>query len=142
MSKLFRAILIDPERQTVTNIETSGAPSEMRHLISCRGMDNWRLCDHKTGWDYAWVDEDGLKAGKPIHAFKFSNSPNPVAGRCIIIGVDKETGADADIKMSRDFARRNIDWLGLILPEVAWDETELEGGGTWTRSIVTYSKVK
>lgn len=140
MAKVFRAILIDPERRNVTVVETTGSHTETCHLVQAKGLDHFRIANHDKSWDYGWVDEQGLGRGHPIHAFKFSNGPDPKAGRCLIVGCDRETGDTVDVGMSRVFIRDHIEWLGLILPEVTWDETEVDGN-KYSRANITYSRV-
>lgn len=135
--KLFRAVLIDPELRIVTDIETTGTPTAMRELIHAGGLDHFRIADHDSSWDYGWVDEHGLSRGAPAHAFKFSVRKDPIAGRCILIGVDKNTGDTIDAKFNREILRAEIEWLGLIRPEVTWDHAE--DGST---AIVTYARVQ
>lgn len=138
MRKL-RALLIDPERCLVEvhDIEAGSVASRSYELLQCSGMDHFRLADHGTSWDYGWVDEHGLTHGEPIAAFLFSQRSEPVAGRCLIIGVDKNTGENTDARFPVNVLRESVEWLGLILPEVTWDHHD-----NVTRAIVTYSRVK
>jgi hypothetical protein len=95
----------------------------------------WTVYDHPT--DHPdWADDLGLMAAKPIHAFLLSNSKDPVAGKCLLVGSD-DRGETADAQMPLAFLREHVTWLGLILPEVTWDYHE-----TGQRAIVTYSRVK
>lgn len=135
--KTYRAILIDPAKCRIETIVSAGTHEAIRELIGAEALDHFRIADHGSSWDYGWVDDDGLLRGQPVHAFKFAIQPDPIAGRCVLIGVDKEGGDSTDAKFQIDFLRANIEWLGLILPEVTWDKTE-QG----SRAIVTYSRVQ
>jgi len=138
MTKQFRAIVIDPEKQIVDVVVTTGTHEDTRALVGASSLDNFRIADHPESFDYGWVDDTGLTRGQPIYAFKFNIRPdNPIAGRCLFIGADKETGATTDTKFPLDVLRDSIEWLGLIVPEVFWEETE-QG----SRAIVTYARVK
>ena len=138
MTKLFRAILIDPKRQTVDVVVTKGTHEDTRALVGASSLDNFRIAAHPESFDYGWVDDLGLSRGEPVYAFKFNIRPdNPIAGRCLLIGADKETGATADAKFPLDVLRESIVWLGRIIPEVFWEETE-QGA----RAIITYARAK
>jgi len=138
MTKRFRAVLIDPEMQSVKDVETNGSHEDTCALVCACGLDNFRIADHPKSFDYGWVDDTGLTGGKPVYAFKFNVRPdNPIAGRCLFIGADKETGATTDAKFPLDILRESIVWLGLIVPEVFWEETE-----HGSRAIVTYARAK
>lgn len=136
--KLFRAILIDPKRQTVDVVVTTGTHVDTCGWVGANSLDNFRIADHPESFDYGWVDDTGLSRGQSVYAFKFNVRPdNPIAGRCLLIGADKEGGQTTDAKFPLDVLRESIVWLGRIIPEVFWEETE-----HGSRAIVTYSRVK
>lgn len=139
MTKTFRAVLIDPERCTIEVHKVSGtmAAADTHRLLDCDSLDHFRIADHDSTWDYAWVDDTGLSRGQPIDAFLFSTRVDPIAGRCLLIGVDKNTGETTDAKFPVETLRAVIEWLGKIVPEVTWDHTD-----TGSRAIVTYARVK
>src|SRR5258707_2072072 len=117
--KTFRAILIDPERSTIEETRTRCRLEDMRALVRDKdGLDSFRLAEHETSWDYGWVDDKGLANGAPVHAFKFDNRPDPLAGRCLIIGVDMKSRDNCDATITMTFLRARIQWLGLIKPDV------------------------
>lgn len=137
MTKLYRAILIDPKRQTVDVVVATGTHEDTCGWVGASSLDNFRIADHPESFDYGWVDDIGLTRGQPIYAFKFDVGGDPIAGRCLLAGADKETGAMTDAAMPLDFLRNHIVWLGLIVPEVFWEETE-----HGSRAIVTYARAK
>lgn len=139
MAAKLRALLIDPDqcRIDVHNVDAASIVSTSYQLLQCSSIDHFRIADHGTSWDYAWVDDEGLKRGEPIAAFRLSVRRDPVAGRCLLLGVDKNTGETVDAKFPIDVLRENIEWMGLIRPEVTWDRQ-----GDVNRAIVTYSRVK
>jgi len=134
---MSKALLIDPERCTVTEIVlpdgAKAALAAMRDLIGCKGMDN-RVIDDMH--DSIWVDDLGLTSGRRVYAFKLSINPDPFAGRAIIVGAD-ELGREADVYITREFVARDIVWLGEIVPEVTWVP---EANGM--RAVVTYARPK
>jgi hypothetical protein len=83
-----------------------------------------------------WVDDDGLMGGKPVHAFLLPISKDPIAGRCVMLGADRH-GMTCSARIPVVILQRDIEWLGLILPEVTWEHT-----ASGSRAIVTYSRVK
>jgi hypothetical protein len=132
------AILIDPELRQVMSIDLpdGGSGSRltvMRGVIGCDSMDHITIDDMR---DSVWVDDNGLKRGKPIYAFRLAISPSPIAGKAIVIGAD-EMGRTQAPYITIEFLREEIEWLGLIIPEVDWVE-EPDG----LRAVVTYSRPK
>ena len=143
MKKPTRTILIDPIHRTIEVHEMVVSAEETKNILQCPTLDHFRLAEHedeksgKISWDYGWVDDTGLSRGEPIHAFKFDIKSDPIAGRCLLTGVDKQTGDTIDVKITVEFLREHIEWLGVIVPEVTWDRTE-----NVDKAIVTYSRVK
>jgi hypothetical protein len=137
--KIYRAILIDPRLRIVRPVEYDGSSDATHELVAADdGIDCFALRDHRETYDYGWCDDEGLTRGKPIEAFLFSNRPDPIGGLCLITGVQKETGSTCDAKFSLDILRREIIWLGMILPEVTWDEPS----PGHHKAIITYSRVR
>jgi hypothetical protein len=135
--KLYRAILIDPELRSIKAIETSATLEAIHELVGKPGLDSFALADHERSSDHGWVDDMGLANGEPVYAFLPDNRRDPIAGRCLILGVDKETRDTTDALIPVEFLRDHIQWLDQIVPEVFWDETE-----HGSRAIVTYARVK
>lgn len=136
-TKNFRTIVIDPAARTVEVIESNGSYEKTRELVGAIGLDHFRIADHEDSWDYGWCDDNGLARRKPVHAFLLSIRKEPIPGRCVLAGVEKDSGENCDAKFPLDVLRSNITWLGVILPEVTWDESE-----AGARAIVTYARVK
>jgi hypothetical protein len=134
--KLYRAIVIDPVREVVDIVITDGSLKHIGEVIGAESFDSFRIADHAGSYDYAWVDDEGLARGEPIHAFLFSVRQDPIAGRCMLIGATKEGGITCDALFPLTSLRAVVTWLGRIKPEVTWVATETGG-----RAIVTYSRV-
>ncbi len=139
---MYRALLIDPEHYVITVEETDGTIASIQPLIGARCVEMFRIAEHRYSYDYCWVDEFGMADNKPVHAFKYRGHGGPVAGKCLLVGAEKQTGEPTDAKFDIRILRANVEWLGLILPEVVWDVTEEEPFGATMRSIVTYARVK
>jgi hypothetical protein len=137
MSKTYRAILIDPEARSIRELQSDCSLDSIHELVGAETLDHGRLAVRDDGgFDYGWVDDDGLISGKPVHAFLLPIGNSPIAGRCLIIGSDRH-GETCGCRLPLAALFRDVTWLGLILPEVTWDHTE-----RGSRAIVTYSRVK
>ena len=134
--KTYRAILIDPEARSIRELETDLSLASMHELIGAETLDSFGLAQFDTGIDFGWVNDNGLTGGVPVYAFLLPTAKDPVAGKCLIIGANT-LGETRSCRMPIDLLRQDVTWLGLIRPEVVWDESE-----HGTRAIVTYSRVK
>jgi hypothetical protein len=132
-----KALLIDPSTQTVSEIELDANDDRalsvaMHNLIGADTLDHQTISqDH----DSIWLDDAGLKRGQPVYAFKLPIQRDPYAGRAVVIGADQIGRTPAPV-LPIEVLRRDIEWLGRIVPEVVWETTE-----RGERAIVTYSRV-
>lgn len=136
---MTRVVLIDPEARSIKQL-TIVRPLHIvgEELLKTDKFDlSTRIADHGTSWDYLMVDDTGLSRGEPIHAFKFSVMKDPIAGPCLIYGVDKESRDTVDAKFDIRKLGAVVEWLGLIKPEVTWIKE-----GINTSAVVTYARVK
>lgn len=137
MNKTYRAILIDPVERNIRELEIEVTLDTVHELVGASVLGHFKLALFENRHvDMGWVDDGGLSRGEPVHAFLLPTAKDPVAGKCLIIGAD-ERGETCDCKMPLAILRQDVSWLGLILPELTWDETE-----SVSRAIVTYSRVK
>ena len=137
MSKTYRVILIDPELRNIRELESDCSLDNIHKLIGAEVLESFGLAIHADGGrDMGWVDDGGLSAGLPVHAFLLPTSKDPIAGRCLIIGAN-ERGETSNSQFPIELLRQDVTWLGKILPEVTWDHT-----AQGSRAIVTYSRVK
>lgn len=121
--RTYRAILIDPEKRSIEEVQTDLAIPTMQKLIGADTLDDFGLADHGDSKDMGWVDDGGLQRGEPIHAFLLDISEYPIAGRCLVIGADQR-GEECDAKIGIDFLKEHIEWLGRIVPKVKWINTD------------------
>jgi hypothetical protein len=137
MTKMLRAILIDPREQRVSEIEWNGELDGLHALLDDPdGLSHFCLAEFEGGFrDHCWVDDCGLSRGEPVHAFLLPTSKDPIAGKCAVIG-SNERGDTTACLMPIEILRQDVSWLGLIRPEVFWEDTD-----TGQRAIVTYSRV-
>jgi hypothetical protein len=140
--KLYRAILIDPEQQQISVEEIDGSLQSIHALVGTDALDSFRIAEFgNDSWDYGWVDDTGLQRGEPIHAFLFGISTDPIAGRCLLVGISKETRDICDASFDIGVLRGEVTWLGRIKPEVHWDKTTDAHGNSVDRAIVMYEKL-
>lgn len=135
--KTYRMLLIDPEQQAVTEHQVDPKDwTVMGAMIGSPAMsDTFRLADHGDTFDYGMVDDGGLVRGEPIHAFGFLGfSADPIAGKCLVYGADKLTGATCSAKFPVQTLCGVIRWLGLIVPKIEWIKE-----GNVDRAKVTWS---
>jgi hypothetical protein len=130
----MKAYLIDPEARTVTAIylPEKNMLDAMRAIVG-GDMDHQTISDEH---DTLWVYEFSLKRGEPVHAFKLPIQHEPYAGSAIVIGADDEGRTRAPF-IPIEFLMRDVEWLGVIVPEVEWINDE-----RGVRAVVTYSRAK
>lgn len=137
MSKTHRVILIDPELRLVTELQDEATLDNIHGLTGAETLGHFGLATFENGHkDFGWVDDGGLSRGLPIHAFLLPRAKDPIAGKCVIVGANRQ-GEVADCGIPIEILRQDVTWLGQILPEVTWDHT-----AHGSRAIVTYSRVK
>jgi hypothetical protein len=137
MAKTYRVILIDPQACHIRELQSDATLATIHELVGADTLDHATLAARDGGgFDTGWLADDGLTAAKPVHAFLLPVSKDPFAGRCLIVGCDR-CGETADAVLPLAVLQRDLTWLGLILPEVTWEHTEIG-----SRAIVTYSRVK
>jgi hypothetical protein len=130
----MRAYLIDPEARVIRAIDLpeKNMLDEMARIVG-GDMDHGMISEAR---DSIWVNEFGLKRGEPVHAFKLPIQHAPYAGKAIIIGADSR-GHTCEPFIPIEMLMHDVEWLGVIVPEVEWME---EAGGM--RAVVTYSRPK
>jgi hypothetical protein len=132
----MKAFLIDPFTREISEVElptdNRALSDEMHRLIGADTLDHQTISmEH----DSVWVDDAGLKRGERVYAFKLPIQRDPYAGRAVVIGADAAGRTRAPV-IPIEALRRDIEWLGCIVPEVTWETTE-----RGERAIVTYSRV-
>jgi len=137
MTKTYRVILIDPAEHHISELESDCSLDSIHKLVDAEGLDSFGIAKYDSGgFDMGWVDNEGLLRGKPVPAFLLPTGKDPVAGRCLIIGAN-QLGETCSARMPLAILQRDVNWLGLILPEVTFDYTP-----RGSRAIVTYSRAK
>jgi hypothetical protein len=103
----MRTILIDPEAQTVTELDFEGNYLDIQKTIGCRcftvvGIDG-------PDQEGIFVDDEGLLHGEGF-VFKFNG--HPLVGKGLIMGCDNE-GESIGTTLSVPVIRNQIEWLGI-----------------------------
>lgn len=102
----MRTILIDPEAQTVTELDFKGNYKKIQETISCSCFTTLNL-DNATN-DAVFVDDEGMFNTSGF-VFQFYNAK--LIGKGLIMGCDAE-GESAPAGISLDEVKNNIQWLG------------------------------
>jgi hypothetical protein len=95
----MRAILIDPEKRTIAEIEFEGGYQKIQAVIGCRSFANGSRPlngSMEKGYDAVYVSDDNLEdRGDPrfwfqVDADRDPPSSFPLAGRGLVLGTDKD----------------------------------------------------
>ena len=92
----MRAILIDPAKQTVTEVDYDGNFRSINKLIDCQTFAVPYVLENE---DSLYVDDEGLWGA--THFFTIEGYPEPLAGKCLILGTDEDgesVAAKSDIE--------------------------------------------
>lgn len=107
----MRAILLDPYKQTVSNVEVTDYRDISKHLqcdLFCSG-------GYMESGDAVYVNDEGLYE-EDMFTYMPDVYPDPYAGRVLILGIDHETGE------SQDAVNTAIDLLDVDLKFLSRDE--------------------
>ena len=80
----MKAFLIDPEQQTISEVDYDGEHHSIYKLIDADLFDVVRL----AGSDVIFVDDEGLMKN-PQHFFKLDGLTSPLAGKGLVLGTDR-----------------------------------------------------
>ena len=111
----MKAFLIDPQAQTITEVEYSGDYTEIYKHIGADMFDVVRI--NRNG-DCIFVDDEGLLK-EPEHFFAHTNYPNPLAGRGLVLGTDDE-GDSAPPKVTLEKLREDVVFVDRAMIAMAY----------------------
>ena len=102
----MRTILIDPEAQTVEELDFKGDYKKIQMTIGCSCFTSFNI----DGPDYEtiYVDDEGLLQPS---GFVFEYQGHPLVGRGLIMGCDDE-GASIGTTLNLDDVKDNIQFRG------------------------------
>lgn len=101
----MKAILIDPFSQTIRPVEIS-EKNFLRDAYSFINCDCITSAGELQNGDTAYVDDNGLLIG-PTHFFRWAGYPEPLAGRGILCGSNRE-GESVDVKSTVEEIAANV----------------------------------
>ena len=107
--KPMRAILIDPEAKTITEVQYDGNYKSIYKLIDCEtftfvGID---------GENVIFVDDEGLFK-EPKHFFIWKGYPQPLSGKGLILDTDDE-GDSIATDLPIDYVKSQVKFTELSL---------------------------
>jgi hypothetical protein len=102
----MKAYLIDPFTQQVTQVEYNGDYHQIYKLIDCDTFDVARINNQGDG---IFIDDEGLFKEEQMF-FKYSSYPNPLAGKGLILGTDKQ-GNSIEPRISLQEAIDSVDFV-------------------------------
>lgn len=108
----MKAIMINPETQTVEVIEFKGDFRDIQKAIDCRCFTTVSI--DGPSMDSIFVDDEGLLASD---GYVFDYLGHPIAGKGMILGCDSE-GESISTGLSVVEVYRNINWRGYCEFEV------------------------
>ena len=93
----MKAILIDPEAKTITEVEHNGNFREIYKFIGCEcfttvsigSPPDGKKLQHNGRENHVFVDDEGL-LNSPRHFFHWKGYEQPLAGKGLILGCDEE----------------------------------------------------
>jgi hypothetical protein len=118
-----KAILINPENNTITEVEIGEGISEIYAQIECRAFDIVRLGKKGKQENDVYVDDEGL-LGEIKFGFSIGNS-QPLAGKGLILGCNNQ-GESVDTNLTLEEAKSNVkiypDYLSFCFAARAWSK--------------------
>ena len=105
MSKSFKGFLIDPEEETITEVQV--VEPTLQSLYRLTGCDCVTIA-YLTDENIAWVDDEGLF--KPNSIFKIATYFQPLAGKAVILGANPN-GAHEDCNLTLDDITSQVTWM-------------------------------
>lgn len=103
--EMLNLILIDPDNQTVTVVETTGSLAECYRLMNCQLID---IICRQTNGDALTVDDEGTLKENNSRGFYF-NGEGPFVGKTLVAGVDRE-GDTANPAYTLEDVCRLVEW--------------------------------
>lgn len=102
----MRTILIDPEKQTVEELEFMGNYTDIQNIIGCRCFTTLNLGGETN--DAVFVDDEGLFHDS---GYVFTIEGRPLVGKGLIMGCDDE-GESISTTVSLEEVRYKVRFRG------------------------------
>ncbi len=119
-----RAILIDPEKGTITEVDHTGNYKEIYTFIEADMFEMQRLGTKGKQENDIYVDEEGLL--KPIKfGFQYGNN-QPLVGKGLILGNNPNNGESKSTNLTLEEVKANVRLLPNIMvfkmAAIAWSK--------------------
>lgn len=116
MSRVIKAVLVDPYKEEVTDVEYDASDyKNIYPLIHCDCFTLVKLADE----DDLFVDDEGLlKITPETKFFMLKDYPQPLAGYGLIVGGDEDTGESVDVHHDAAFYRPQFRFLDVAMVQV------------------------
>jgi hypothetical protein len=104
----MRAVLIDPEARTVTDVDTDGSLDSIRTAIGCAYIEGHNLRDGSS--DILYVDEEALIHHNPTIPYPFRLDYRLWYGKGLVLGVTGD-GEPCPPQLTANDIRRRVRFL-------------------------------
>lgn len=116
----MNAFLIDPQSQTVTEVECTIDLREIYQLLDCRCFTT--AAPSKNG-DVLYCDDELLYSAREPYAFFYSCYAWPIKGKALVVGTD-DKGRTGSPRTPLAEVQSRVQWLGSIkvdpMIDVSW----------------------
>ena len=110
MSEKIKAVLIDPYKEEITDVEYSGDYKQIYKLIQADCFTAVSLGDN----DDVFVDDEGLmKVGVFTKFFLIGGYPQPLAGYGLILGLNPDDGESVEAHHDAAYYAPKIKFLNV-----------------------------
>lgn len=116
MSRVIKAVLIDPYKEEVTDVEYDASNyKNIYPLLRCDIFTMIKLADE----DDLFIDDEGLlKVNDETKFFMHDAYPQPLAGYGLIVGADEDTGDSVAVHHDAAYYRPRIRFLDVAMVQV------------------------
>lgn len=111
----MRAVLVDPYKKEITDVEYNGDYKTIYPLIHC---DIFTIVRLEDGDDVLVDDEGLLKLTRDTKFFMINTYEQPLAGYGLITGVNEEDGETVSAHHDAEYYRRKIRFLDMAMVQV------------------------
>jgi len=116
MSRAIKAVLIDPYKEEVTDIEYDA--SDYKNIYPLIHCDVFTIVRLENDDDVIVDDEGLLKLNRDTKFFMMPTYQQPLAGYGLITGVDHADGETIAAHRAAEYYRRKIQFLDMAMVQV------------------------
>ena len=104
----MKAILINPETRTITEIEIKKGVDAIYKAIDC---DSFEAPFAFENGDTMYCDEEGLFKEEIIGGIRMTNWTGMIIGKILLLGCNMETGDSKDVETPVEVLKKHIIWV-------------------------------